>query len=228
MLIRIVLQFLLPCRRFSAFGGHHRITFRRVTVHLLPYGFEACLVRRGTRCSRNSSDARVSRHEVNPAMSDTHTCRENRPNEMFGSPYLPFVPFSTGVYFALLWRQPNLTVGQEKRLLLLLVVMNACLLLSTSVYICGHGVPSPTCVVVSAFGSAMLQLNLVSYPLDFSGTCLRILSSSWSSSFDVLKRVRDRRYTCLLLYLSSDGLPRSVQERCSWQSSPQTDSYIVS
>ncbi|CAB1113961.1 unnamed protein product [Ectocarpus sp. CCAP 1310/34] len=36
-----------------------------------------------------------------------------------------------GVYFALLWRQPNLTMGQEERLLLLLVVMNASLLLST-------------------------------------------------------------------------------------------------
>ncbi|CAM9647409.1 unnamed protein product, partial [Ectocarpus fasciculatus] len=36
-----------------------------------------------------------------------------------------------GIYFALLWRQPNLTVGQENELLLLLVVMNASLLLST-------------------------------------------------------------------------------------------------
>ncbi|CAM9112873.1 unnamed protein product, partial [Ectocarpus sp. 12 AP-2014] len=36
-----------------------------------------------------------------------------------------------GVYFALLWRQPSLTVGQEEKLLLLLVIMNASLLLST-------------------------------------------------------------------------------------------------
>ncbi|CAM9247760.1 unnamed protein product [Ectocarpus sp. 6 AP-2014] len=74
------------------------------------------------------------RYAVTLHVSRLWPCRRRRQSCFLRGEKLLTVMVSSsfgGVYFALLWRQPNLTVGQEERLLLLLVVMNASLLLST-------------------------------------------------------------------------------------------------
>ncbi|CAN0167280.1 unnamed protein product, partial [Ectocarpus sp. 8 AP-2014] len=70
----------------------------------------------------------VPRHAVTLHVPRLWSCRRRRQSCFLRGEKLLTVLVSSsfgGVYFALLWRQPNLTVGQEERLLLLLVVMNA-------------------------------------------------------------------------------------------------------